>query len=1556
MKRMNLCGVLCCAFGLNAWVAFGAAADNPVLRIMPLGDSITHGSQSVRGNGYRAPLYVALTNLGYNVDYVGTQTDNYSKTDPFLADSDHEGHSGWKIENASNGIYNYIQGFFAQIDDPHIILLHLGTNDTGDGEDVFRREATNRLVRLLDRIHECQPSAKVVVTTLMRRYTTAGDTENNWKYAAITNVFNPAVPGIVAAQQAKGQSAYFLDMHEHVTSWGQIADTVHPNDVGYTNMANAWVSAITSIIPDPANFTTENDLAVVQTAMANDADGTFRVDFTFNQKVTAATACDAANWTVTGTAVAPILTLSADQRTTTLAFPAGVYDAPITITAKQGGIRNATGGKTLHAAASKSFAGVFPQGARRYVPAEEFNSYRLIYDLDIPQVGNFAKNPVPYNVDDATKVGTFSRVAYYMELQKPGEPMQYVWVSMDAFTNDATRVGVPHAWQFIKDVTNLRVWSNVPNIRTNQTIAVGNIEFWPESFRGDIKRGLADAMNVYDFDDTPTTGTYGSLQVHDTARGTNSCIFSYNRFQGTSDGEMGIGPHFNSGNSGWDWTQTYNAPQYSLRHLQVYVMPEMTVSTAPEVVSVSAVSGASGVVLEVKFSTEVLQNSLTGAFTLSEGSIVSVERDGEDFSLVRVHATGVMSDTFRLAVNGVKANTVAATPMTASATATLARPEPTGIVEHVPSNLREGYIPLYSVENCTGTVNWRNGVPYDLNAARGLSGGVDRVAYYLELVTKDGSVTNFAWTSFDSWTDDPMLVGVPINDTLGFGQKWVKNQDVYSNVDGVVNGTGMDGGFLEFWPHNYSGTNANNIPFATGVSDWGDKLNSDGWYSCMQVHNVTNRQTVLAVNNFNGQNAALGVCVGIGNNTQYRANGDATGSIQSDWTQIYQSRSIEYSRITLHVLVKPKSNVPAHVAANVPAAKNYTLLYQIDVPSPFNVHDAAQYAAAHTIDNRARYAGVHVARVGYYLELTTTNANPTTTWCWAAFDGFTDDLATYSFATNVNIKRFVSNLDVASNVSDVKTGHYPDGNIEFFFTNYGKGNELSIGAGSSSYDFDDAPSSTTAGFSCLQIHNYREAQTLISVSRLKHTTGHTDVGIGNCSTTANKDWTQMQTGGKYSVRRLYVFVSLNGTPSSLLHAVPSLDRTKVCVEFVDNVPPALRDPAAWSFTAGDAAVAAVSASPVDGRELIITPSQPLAPITSYTLRCSYVDGGVAKTVTAAFTTAAANPIPAFLTAEAVPEAAGYALVNLLKIPSTTLNYTWTCAPYAIDESRFAEFDYDRVAYLLHLVGTNGVEQWAWASMDAFTDDVSKIGLPTAQRMNDFQQYVTNLSVRAGRSDGNLYVTTGEFTDGNIEFCWHDFSTGNAKNIPNASGSVYDWGDTFNTYNKPGYGCLQVCNYRESQVILSVSRTGASGRTTKRTVSLGIGNRSDQADTDEKDWTTAGNSASFTTSDLYVFVRPKVITASSGEGPVFTVQPVSCKVVRRQPYVIQSFAPAAIRYQWYVDGKPVVGETGATFTVTLPNDGDTHAYRVVAYRDDDNYTVSDTATLTAVRKGMTILLL
>src|SRR5688500_15993420 len=73
----------------------------PPVRIMPLGDSITFGAGGTANlGGYRGPLYTLLTNAGYNVDFVGTQTGNSSG----VPDQDHQGHSGWRIDELDSNI------------------------------------------------------------------------------------------------------------------------------------------------------------------------------------------------------------------------------------------------------------------------------------------------------------------------------------------------------------------------------------------------------------------------------------------------------------------------------------------------------------------------------------------------------------------------------------------------------------------------------------------------------------------------------------------------------------------------------------------------------------------------------------------------------------------------------------------------------------------------------------------------------------------------------------------------------------------------------------------------------------------------------------------------------------------------------------------------------------------------------------------------------------------------------------------------------------------------------------------------------------------------------------------------------------------------------------------------------------------------------------------------------------------------------------------------------------------------------------------------------------
>ena len=83
-------------FSLLLFACLATSADAQLLRILPMGDSITNGAafDSPDGSGgYRGPLYDSLTAAGYTVDYVGTTTTNSE----LLAEKEHEGHGGWRI-------------------------------------------------------------------------------------------------------------------------------------------------------------------------------------------------------------------------------------------------------------------------------------------------------------------------------------------------------------------------------------------------------------------------------------------------------------------------------------------------------------------------------------------------------------------------------------------------------------------------------------------------------------------------------------------------------------------------------------------------------------------------------------------------------------------------------------------------------------------------------------------------------------------------------------------------------------------------------------------------------------------------------------------------------------------------------------------------------------------------------------------------------------------------------------------------------------------------------------------------------------------------------------------------------------------------------------------------------------------------------------------------------------------------------------------------------------------------------------------------------------------
>src|SRR5690348_17957553 len=128
------------------------AESNGGVRVMPLGDSITEGTQ-VPG-GYRIGLWQRFTSGGYQVDFVGSQFNGPSS----LGDHDHEGHPGWRIDQIDANIVTWLRNT-----NPRSVLLHIGTNDVLQNFDVANAPA--RLSTLVDRITSTAPNADVFVAT-----------------------------------------------------------------------------------------------------------------------------------------------------------------------------------------------------------------------------------------------------------------------------------------------------------------------------------------------------------------------------------------------------------------------------------------------------------------------------------------------------------------------------------------------------------------------------------------------------------------------------------------------------------------------------------------------------------------------------------------------------------------------------------------------------------------------------------------------------------------------------------------------------------------------------------------------------------------------------------------------------------------------------------------------------------------------------------------------------------------------------------------------------------------------------------------------------------------------------------------------------------------------------------------------------------------------------------------------------------------------------------------------------------------------------------------------
>jgi hypothetical protein len=385
-------------------------------------------------------------------------------------------------------------------------------------------------------------------------------------------------------------------------------------------------------------------------------------------------------------------------------------------------------------------------------------------------------------------------------------------------------------------------------------------------------------------------------------------------------------------------------------------------------------------------------------------------------------------------------------------------------------------------------------------------------------------------------------------------------------------------------------------------------------------------------------------------------------------------------------------------------------------------------------------------------------------------------------------QQIVTNVNVISNVAGLSGSGYT-GNVEFWPFNYGPGNGINIpGASGTAYDFGDAPD-TIGNYGSMQVHVHGGGShkgTVFAFNRFNDGVV-ADLGIGN-KPSGQPDWALSNNANTYSIRKLQVYVAEAPVDSSTQAPSPANS-------------------------------AAPSALPSKAPVSSPTPPAPMpSPIPP----------------------ASMPPTAGPLAIPNIPDSEGFELVYDLAIP-TNPSYQSGRPLYSVD-NHLSFSSYNRIAYYLELDN-----QYVWVSMDKFTDDSSKIGVPCLSlqcgdgvSQTVIQQIVTNVNVVS-----NVPGLSGSAYDGNVEFWPYNYSPGNSASIPGASSGTFDFGDTAG--NDGFYGSMQVHingggSYTGTVFAFNRFNDGA-------VADLGIGNKP----TGFPDWSVSNNANMYGVRNLKVFV-------------------------------------------------------------------------------------------------------
>ncbi len=230
-----------------------------VAKIMPLGDSITRGTNDVNfpngdiPGGYRKNLQSRLTAGGFSYDFVGSRSDNAAAG----MDPQHNGINGIRTDQALASLSTW---FAVQ---PDTVLMMLGTNDILQGVPIAT--AANNLNMLIDQITAGYPQRRLYVSTLLP---ISGKDWNGQTAATLNNnanTYNTQVRSLVQQARTNGRNVTLVDMNTQLVynnsnpalNVFQPGDGIHPGQAGYDQIGSLWFNAITasgSLLDPPATI------------------------------------------------------------------------------------------------------------------------------------------------------------------------------------------------------------------------------------------------------------------------------------------------------------------------------------------------------------------------------------------------------------------------------------------------------------------------------------------------------------------------------------------------------------------------------------------------------------------------------------------------------------------------------------------------------------------------------------------------------------------------------------------------------------------------------------------------------------------------------------------------------------------------------------------------------------------------------------------------------------------------------------------------------------------------------------------------------------------------------------------------------------------------------------------------------------------------------------------------------------------------------------------------------------------------------------------------------